>query len=70
MSYISAAKTQLELATGTQALLPALEPMELLETPYKSPLPHRDPQLLGDSTRFVFVLQTAADEICSKSQGR
>lgn len=69
MSYISSEKKQLELATGTQAFLPAWEPMELLETPYKSRLPHCDFQLLGDSTHFVFVLQTAADEICSKSQG-
>lgn len=42
--------------------------MELLETLYKSRLLYRDLQPFGDSTHFMFILQTAV-ETSSKTQG-
>ncbi|EPY79437.1 hypothetical protein CB1_000931075 [Camelus ferus] len=43
--------------------------MELLEALYKSRLLYRDLRLFGDSTHFMFILQTTVDETRSGTPG-
>lgn len=59
----------LDVATGMQAFFPALEPMELLETPYKSHLLYRVLQPLGGSFHFMIILKTVVEETFSNTQG-
>lgn len=59
----------LDIAIGIQASFPALEPMELLETPYKSHLLFCDLQPLGGSSHFMIVLKTVVEETCNNTQG-
>lgn len=59
----------LDVATGIRAFSPVPEPMELLETPYKSHLLDRDLQPLGGSFHFMIILKTVVEETFSNTQG-
>lgn len=59
----------LDIATGMQASFPALEPMELLETPYKSHLLYRDLRPPGGSFHFMIILKILVKKTCSNTQG-
>lgn len=59
----------LDVATGMQAFFPAPEPMEPLETPYKSHLLYRDLQPLRGSFHFMILLKPVVEETFSNTQG-